>query len=265
MATNNTTVSESLSAALDGDWVPPDRIARVRMDAWSRLSKNGEPIRLPALGQPGFGRTCKQVFGLHVGMLDRKRPTGPLTGECGYGPTQQSIATLAGVCVRTVKLAEQWLSNPATVRVKFTHLVKQRGKPAIKVEVLRDVPADPRGRAVPGGRVPWTEADGLRYWPSFIQVFDAEKIAGGGGGRRRRICVHPHFYASTTKAFKASTELPDWAAVDITTFDIGTPEWHEPTRAELVEMFRRDNNIGPINGELSSPFQTDYYLGETDA
>ena len=68
MVTNNTTESGNG----DGDWVPPDRLARVRVDAWSRLSKHGDPIRLPALGQPGFGRTCKQVFNLHVGMLDRK-------------------------------------------------------------------------------------------------------------------------------------------------------------------------------------------------
>ena len=250
MATNNT---ESLSFSGDGhdDWVPPNRLACARVDAWSRVSKNGDPIRLPPLG-----RTCKQVFSLHCGMLDWKRPAGPLTGEHGFGPTQQSIATLVGIHVRTVKLAEKWLADPWTVREASEYEVKRRGKPTITVKVLRDVPADTRGRPVPGGRVPWTEADGLRHWRSFIQIFDAEKIPGGGGGRRRRICVHPHFYASTTEAFKACTELPDWAGVDITKYDIGMTEEEEPTRDELVEMFRRDNELSLKNGELSSPFQT---------
>ena len=130
--------------------------------------------------------------------------------------------------------------------------------------MLRDVPADPRGRPVPGGRVAWTEADGLRQWPAFIQVFDAEKISGGGGGRRRRICVHPIFYSASPEAFKACTKLPDWAEIDITEHDRGTPERHEPTRDELMEMFHRDNKLSLKNGELSSPFQTDHHLGETD-
>ena len=251
------------SLIAEGDWVPPDLTARRRVDAWSRQSKEGDPKHLPPLGQPGFGRTCKQVFNLHVGMLDRNHPHGPLTGEHGFGPTQASIATLAGVCVRSVKLAEQWLSNPMTVRV--AHVVKQRGNPAIMVEVLRDEPADPRGRPGPRGtRVPWTKADGLRKWPAFIQVFKAEKVSGGGGGRRRRICVHPLFYSAPPKAFKACRELPDWPEIDITAYDIGMPEMHGQTRDELMEMFHSDNKLGPKNGELSSPFQTDHYLGETD-
>ena len=248
------------SGCADGDFVLPEQLARVRVNAWSRLSKHGAPIRLPALS-----RTYMQVLYLHVGMLDRKQPAGPLTGKSGFGPTQQSIATIAKICVGSVKLAERWLSNPMTQRVAFTHEVKQRGKPTIKVVVMREVPADPRGRPGPGGtRVPWTEADGLRKWPAFIQVFDAEKISGGGGGRRRRICVHPIFYSASPEAFKVCTELPDWAEIDITKFDIGTPERHEPTRDELMEMFHRDNKLGLKNGVLSSPFLATDHTGEID-
>lgn len=261
MATNTT---ESSSG--DEDWVPPERLARKRVDAWSRLSKQGDPIRLPGLGQPGFGRTVKQVFDVLVGMLDRQCPTGPLTGERGVGPTQQSIATLTGVGVRWVREAEDWLANPITVCVPVQREVKQRGKPTVKETVTRDVPADPRGRRLPGSkvRVPWTESDGLRTWPPFIQVFDAQVIPGGGGGRRRRICVHPLFHAVAPAAFKACLKLPAWPGVDITKHDVITPEGQQPTRDELVEMCFHDHKLVLINGELSSSFQTAHYLGEID-
>ncbi len=249
----------------DQDWVPPDRTALARVDSWSRLTKAGAPIRLPALGQPGLGRAAKQVFTLHLGMLDRKCPAGPLTGKTGLGPTQASIATLAGISVRWVKVVEAWLANPQTLKVAVLRVLKQRGRPDQKQMVMVEVPADPRGRLLPGGkRTAWTPSDGLRTWPPFIQIFGAEVIPGGGGGRRRRICANPLFYLASPSEFKVRRELPAWAEVDITKYDIGTVEEEEPTRDELVEMFRRDNELGLKNGELSSSFQTDHYLGETN-
>lgn len=251
------------SSSVDDDYVPADRTALARVASWSKLSKSGDPMRLPALGQPGLGRAAKQVFTLHVGMLDRKCPAGPLTGEAGSGPTQASIATLAGISVRWVKVVEAWLANPQTLKVAVLRVMKQRGKPDQKQMVMVEVPADPRGRLLPGGkRMAWKPSDGLRTWPPFIQIFGAEVIPGGGGGRRRRICAHPLFYLASPDEFKARRELPEWAEVDITKYDNGTAEEEEPTRDELMEIFRRDNELALKNGELSSPFQTDHHLGE---
>ena len=132
------------------------------------------------------------------------------------------------------------------------------------------VPADPRGRLLPGGkRTAWTPSDGLRTWPPFIQIFGAEVIPGGGGGRRRRICAHPLFYLASPDEFKARRELPGWAEVDITKYDIGIgtveqeeQEEQEPSRDELVGRFRQDNKLGDMNGELSSLLQATDHTGE---
>ena len=237
----------------DGDYVPAEITARKRVETWSRVSKDGDPLRIPGLGQPGFGRTCKQVFAMHVGMLDRNRPHGPLTGEHGFGPTQESIAKLTGVCVRTVKLAEQWLADPWTFRAVIEHEVARRGQ-KVTVRTEWELPADPRGKSVQGRRIKWTLADGLRQWPSFIQVFDAEKLPGGGGGRRRRICVHPIFYSATPDTFKACKTLPPWRPVDITKYDLSPQRRHKPTQAVSVDPFIRDKEQALIDGELGSLF-----------
>jgi len=170
----------------------PAEIANRRVEMWVRRYKSGALHKVPALTQ-----AQRLVLKALAGMLDNRRPSGPLTGRprdgrLGPGPTVQSIATITGMTHRWATETLRWLAAPITDA--DGNPLDHRGAP--------ERPTQPGERG--GRRLGHTE-------PVIGHVPFVVKAGGGkGGGRRSRIWLHLAFFEASDEVFDALTGLPPW-------------------------------------------------------